>query len=244
MTEFSHYISLGSRCYTALDLDTMDLRDTSSPFDWLISDWYGVERALKSDFADFLLYENMSQCKQHRAWYCDVVYHFEFRHDFTPFRSLKSQLKKISNKYQRRIERFRKDICEPTMFIRYIETDKELKYIDDHYSSILALIKRSQINNEIVFVSHLPDVIKIKGGFYVQNAASYSTHPIQDCPELKEYLCSITYRKKEDNARNRSQRKQRRHPKLLRISLWWKKYKMKYFPKYKHRKQYTAFPIE
>lgn len=244
MNEFSHIISLGSRCYTAMDLSSLDLRDTSSPFDWLVSDWYGVERALKSDFADFLLYENMSQCKQHRGWYCDENYHFEYRHDFTPFRSLKSQLNRISNKYQRRIKRFRKNICDPTLFVRYIETETELKYITDHYSSILTLIKRSQSDNEIVFVSHLPGVSKINDGFYVQTESSYSVHPIQDCTELREYLCSFPYEKKNENARFRLQKKNQYHPKLMKHSLRWQKMKMKYFPKYTHRKQYTAFLIE
>lgn len=239
MTEFSHVISLGARCYTALDLELLNLRDTSSPFDWLLSSWRGVEKAFTFDFDMFLELENLIQCKQHAGWYLDEAYHFEFRHDFSPYRPLKSQYKKVSEKYQRRISRFLNNICEPTLFIRYIETDTELQYISENYSSIVSSIKRRQTANEIIFVSHLAGVSDIQGGYYVQTTSSYSVHPITDCPELKAYLISLPYGKRQENAVNRQQRIHRKSPCCLKLVRWVKIFKMKYFPRYHFMKQYS-----
>jgi len=44
-----HYISLGYFCSIAMDLEKLGLRTESSPFDWLISDFEGVIRALLDD---------------------------------------------------------------------------------------------------------------------------------------------------------------------------------------------------
>ena len=55
MTEFRHFISLGSFCSVALDLEALGLREASMPFDWNIDlRFEGVIDCIEKGFAHFL----------------------------------------------------------------------------------------------------------------------------------------------------------------------------------------------
>lgn len=157
MDKYKHFISLGFFCSVALELERIGLRDCSSPFDWCISEWEGVERAIDTHFKDFLMYENMYQDRKKRKNYMDVEYGISFFHDFNDYKPLKMQMKKVKQKYNRRIERFYKNIQEPTLFIRYISSEseaREIDYLEDNYEEILNKLKSYNENNNIIFIAN------------------------------------------------------------------------------------------
>lgn len=155
------YISLGYFCSVAIELEKLGLRNESSPFDWVISDFEGVIMAMQEHFVDFLSYKYLFQKKSNHAIYKNTKYNISFFHDFNKYESLKKQLPKVQEKYNRRINRFYKSITEPTLFIRYISDEKkiegkskELIWIEENYDYILGVIKSFNEHNEIIFIAN------------------------------------------------------------------------------------------
>ena len=101
-----HYISLGYFCSVASELEYLGLRNESSPFDWLISDFEGVVMSIQNNFEDFLGYDYLVQNRQCPAYYLNTKYKMQFFHDFSSYKSLQKQLPLVQKKYQRRINRF------------------------------------------------------------------------------------------------------------------------------------------
>ena len=156
-----HYISLGYFCSVASDLEKLGLRECSSPFDWLISDFEGVMLAIQEHCVDFLEYRYLSQDQKRHHVYKNTKYNIKFCHDFSKYKSLQEQLPNIRKKYNRRIERFFDAITTPTCFIRYVSDEKtidgkssELVYIENNYDKILDIIKVFNKENEIIFIAN------------------------------------------------------------------------------------------
>ncbi len=87
----------------------------------------------------------------------DMEYGIAFFHDFNNYQPLRRQLKKVKQKYNRRIERFYKNIQEPTLFIRYISSEngsEEIKYLEKHYEEIIDKLRKYNENNDIIFVAN------------------------------------------------------------------------------------------
>lgn len=121
INEFKHFVSLGANCYVAEDLKKLGLRNCSYPFDWLFfTDFECTVSLIENDFKDFLSYNALMQHDDNKNRYYNSIYRFSFFHDFNKYESLKAQLPFVSEKYNRRINRFKKDIREPTLFFRYI----------------------------------------------------------------------------------------------------------------------------
>lgn len=123
---FTHFISLGYFCGVARDLEKMGLRSVSLPFDWCISDYQGVIKAIEDKFELFLERDYLVQDKVSRNHYLNTIYNIWFYHDFSEYKSLDEQMDQVREKYSRRIKRFLKDIQSPTLFIRYISNEKKL----------------------------------------------------------------------------------------------------------------------
>ena len=156
-----NYISLGYFCSVAMELERMGLRNESSPFDWVISDFEGVITVIENHFKDFLNYDDLSQNKNSREVYKNTKYNIRFYHDFDKYISLNEQLPMVQEKYTRRIERFYRVIESPTLFIRYIsdrecdeEKSKELIWIENNYDKIISLIKSFNKDNDILFIAN------------------------------------------------------------------------------------------
>lgn len=154
--EYKHFVSLGANCYVAQDLKSLGLRNCSYPFDWLFTDDFsGVISAIENDYIDVLSYDVLYQHQDHRARYYNDKYCFSFFHDFSKYQSLKKQISSVQTKYNRRISRFKKDICEPTVFFRYIISKKDVEFITDNYEKIDSLIKSFCSSNKIIYISHI-----------------------------------------------------------------------------------------
>ena len=212
-----NFVSLGFFCSIAMDLEKMGLRDTSSPFDWVISDFEMIIYGLQHKFANFLNYDNLFQLKNDKNVYYDNFYKTYFYHDFNKYKSLKEQYKNVQFKYSRRINRFYKTICEPTIFIRYISPkcdadgkNIEINYLEKNLSKIIALIKSFNDNNEIIFISDL-QCISSKINIYkvpIDENDTVCRTPIITNKELSSRLLSLADNSKRSKNLSRYKKKQ------------------------------------
>lgn len=154
MTKYKNVISLGFFCSTALEMERIGLREFSGPFDWVISDFDKVLELIKNKFEGFLDEKYLYQKKVNPSHYVNIKYNIRFFHDFDKYKSLKDQICSVKKKYSRRIERFYKRICEPTLFIRYIYDENECKFIEQNSSEICTFLKSFNKDNEIIFIAN------------------------------------------------------------------------------------------
>ena len=173
---FDNYISLGARCYVAHCMSKHGLRSFSGPFDWCTSDFFeGVIPLLETDFKEFMLYKNLKVSEEYgEKVFDDLKYKINYPHDVK--KSLKEDYDGIYEKYQRRIERFRAEIRNPTCFIRGVKSIEELISIQENGERITQVIKKHP-NNEIVFI--IPNFvyesypIKLNFRYFVVDAVNY-----------------------------------------------------------------------
>lgn len=108
------FVSLGSHCEIAVQLNENALRKKAYPFDWLMSCNHNqLISLLKNDFAFFLDEQFLFQHPTYNYVIENSKYEIEFRHDW-PFSDLvcndfrlREQLDEMHTKYTRRINRFR-----------------------------------------------------------------------------------------------------------------------------------------
>ncbi len=203
MEKYKHIISLGFFCSVSSELERLGLRDSSYPFDWLISSFDGVLELIDNGFKEFLCMDFMQQYSNNPSFYINKKYNIHFYHDFDKFKKCEEQIEDINNKYRRRINRFYKSIQEPTLFIRYIKDQKESDYIELKYNDILSRLRRYNVNNDIIFVSNDTIVISNLEIFKVtaDNNDTVAKVFLEKNSDLKEYLCSGIYnnQKRETN---------------------------------------------
>lgn len=150
--QYKYVISLGHFCSPALTIESLGLRDSSMPFDWLIEPWESVEKLINNHFDGFLESSNMLQDAKNRNYYFDAKYKIWFCHDFNGYHSLNEQINAVVEKYQRRIVKFYASIVEPTLFIRYIEGINELTYLEKNYDYVMAMLQQFNVANNIIFI--------------------------------------------------------------------------------------------
>ncbi|MEK1310394.1 hypothetical protein HCY59_09550 [Limosilactobacillus fermentum] len=191
---YKNYISLGYFCNVASDLEELGLRNTSSPFDWNISLFEGVIKAIDNEFDEFMMYDNIVQSEKYRQNYYDPKYKMWFFHDFNKYEPLKKQYSKVKEKYDRRILRFLNNINEPTLFFRYIFNEpgfeSELNWIEKNYAYIEKVIKKHNTKNRIIYIGDELTHSDIVSIFNVQKDKDdlVSRHPIINNIELKKII--------------------------------------------------------
>lgn len=154
-SKYKHFISLGGNCYVAEDLEHIGLRDCSYPFDWLFSaDFSGVVLAIEECFKDLTTEHLLFQHKNNRSRYYNQKYKFSFFHDFNKYLPLSKQLVEVKTKYERRAERFLKDISEPTVFFRYVISKNDYDYIIAEGNQIEQMLKSFCPENRIIYLVH------------------------------------------------------------------------------------------
>ena len=208
---YSHIISLGFFCSVALETERAGLRDSSMPFDWLISSWKGVEELIGNSFEDFLEYDLLVQNSEQLQQYKNTKYNVQFFHDFNKYESLSKQLPECSAKYKRRIEKFYENIKKPTLFIRYIETLKELRYIEENISKIQELLKKFNKSNHIIFIANNEIKSNIIEIFNVEKDENDSVcrKPLEQNRQLYEYLINSYDKKKITHNKSVYEKKQK-----------------------------------
>lgn len=249
-TNYKHYISLGSFCSVALELERIGLRETSSPFDWLLADFEGVVKAIDTHFENWLKYDNLLQNKDYHEQYKDGFYKCQFYHDFNKTEPLEKQLFEVQKKYKRRIDRFYEMINEPTLFLRYINDkrlddgrNEELLYIEENYAKIMKLLKSFNASNDIIFIANtgvtsnaikIYNVEKDKGDLVARVF-------LEKNEELKKKLCDCDYEKRQINLKvyRKKKRKEKRDEVIKKINIFNKSKKTN-SDEYIHNRQYIS----
>lgn len=218
--KFKNFISLGYFCEVAKDLELLGLHNTSSPFDWVISDFEKNIILINNKFNNFMLKNNLEQSINDRNHYCDVKYNFYFFHDFSQFKSLDKQYDIVHEKYERRINRFFENITKPTLFVRYISDElknstgkaKELRYIEDNYDYIINTLKKYNSQNEIIFIAN-NEVTSSKVKIY-NVTKDYndivSRHPIINSHELLNLFSKFQVPNQKNNIKRAQQKYKKR----------------------------------
>lgn len=149
-SRYANCISLGWYCGTASSMSRYGLRNHSGPFDWYFSDLKSVLKLMETDFYDFMKKENLYIDADNPKIFHDKKYGFLCNHDIQ--NDFETEYEEIYQKYIRRVKRFLQDVRQPTLFIRAVRSDKEISYIEENTKYIYEIIKRSNSDNEIVFL--------------------------------------------------------------------------------------------
>lgn len=249
-SEYTNYISLGYFCSVAQELERTGFRCASYPFDWLISDFKGIIGAIKNNFEDFLTYDFLCQNITDRSHYRNTKIGVSFFHDFDKYRSLEKQLPSVQEKYNRRINRFYHDICQPTLFIRYISDEKkennrsaELQWIENNYEEIMRIIKSYNPNNAIIWIANegvTSDIIDVYHVIPDDNDI-VARKPFQKNNQLMTLFDSLPYDKKEENLRRFYAKTNSKNGIFYKFrKKIGQKRKMMFCKEYVHNKQYES----
>jgi len=128
--------------------------------------------------------------KKHPAYYRNVALNIDFYHDFSMYKSIDKQFEAFKTKYERRISRFYKDICEPTLFLRYV-TSYDVEYIESNHEKIEALLKSFNPQNKLIYIQNKGESAITKGQAYVvekDEGDSVARQFLKKAPELLSYL--------------------------------------------------------
>lgn len=245
---YVNFISLGWFCAMARALEETGLRTQSSPFDWCISSWYGVEKAISTHFEGYLDEDNLSQEIEERNHYRNDIYGIAFYHDFDQFHPLHEQLPAVKQKYERRIHNFYENINRPTMFFRYICTDDgydEWNYVMSNYHRIIKLIKSFNSNNDIVFLYKRTDGfdtlnrVKVTNGIHLIPVEA-GGRLVQNCEEFSEFLKGFSIPGQQDNIARYKKKQKRKNSISTRLkSKITYQFNIKKYGSYIHSKTYN-----
>jgi Putative papain-like cysteine peptidase (DUF1796). len=195
MEVYKHVISLGFFCSVASELERIGLRDSSYPFDWLITGMDGILQLMDNEFSDFLCPDLLQQYTTNPSHFVNRKYNIHFLHDFDDYKKYEDQLDHVQQKYQRRIQRFYESISEPTLFVRYIMNQEECNYLELRLADVQNKLKRFNPLNSIAFISNDTimncnmQIYKVKADQNDQVARRF----LDKNRELKQFLCSELY---------------------------------------------------
>lgn len=148
--QYQYCVSLGWFCATASALQRYGLRSSAGPFDWMISDFDSVLQVMENNFCDYMSKENLREKEDNINVIVDTKYGFEYPHDIRT--NLEEDYPEIYKRYQRRIDRFRNETQRKSLFFRVVKSDEEIEYIIKNKEYIYSVIKKGNIENEIIFI--------------------------------------------------------------------------------------------
>lgn len=163
---FSTFISLGYFCGVASSMGKLGIRDSSYPFDWVVSQFYGILHFLDSDFEDFLCRDHLVEDGNR---FHDIKWKIDFIHDGSISKA--EEYKKICVKYERRIERFREVLQNGSVcFIRAVRDQMEIQWIIENVEYITKVMSKFP-NSKIIFLLHrgMGKVASFPFSFYMIN---------------------------------------------------------------------------
>lgn len=224
---YQNFISLGYFCEVAQDLEKMGLRNTSSPFDWCITNFAKNIELIENRFDDFMNYDNLAQSVNEPNHYLDTKYNDYFFHDFNQYDPLPNQYEAVKAKYDRRIKRFLKNIEQPTLFVRYISNEKktpdgqsaELTWIETNYEYVQRVLKSYNAENEVIFIGDMDtksDKIKVYN-VAIDEGDVVSRSPIYNNGELLPLMTSFHIDGQEANQRRFEAKQARKHSLKTRV---------------------------
>ena len=149
---FKNYISLGWFCGPAASLENLGFRTASGPFDWYISEFRGVIDVIENNFENFLIFENLVKHIDSKYYFEDKKHGFLYNHESGIEEKQDYKYYMIKKKYQRRCDRFLKNIQEPTCLFRAIKDIDEIAYINENHKEIDKLFKRFNVENKVIYI--------------------------------------------------------------------------------------------
>lgn len=249
--QFEHVISLGGSCGVAMAIEQAGMRDGAYPFDWVMSSWTSVEQSLRYGFDDWFVIDDMYQSIDQAEVYRNRKYEIRFFHDFNGYESLDKQIAHVQEKYQRRVSRFHKSIQEPCLFIRKIasfKSDEDLKYMENHWQDIKAMLKSYNPANELLLIIYKEQLKTITNEDILSNAfcvaaADESVSAIVSCGNDKvsliDYLHDLNYAGDRDSNMLFFQKKQEKK-KLKFVDAFFRKIRNLLNKDYRHHQRYRG----
>lgn len=151
LKQFENCISLGSNCVMSTFMCRTGLHSFDAPFDWVYTqNFSSIIKLIDNNFIDFLNKENLEKatvyCTNDMYSFQDKKYNISFYHDFC------RTYEEVKEKYDRRIDTFLKKIKSPTCFFRIFDDENEVDYINNNQEYIKKIIKKHNINNEVIFL--------------------------------------------------------------------------------------------
>lgn len=107
----------------------------------------------------------------------------------------------VYKKYKRRIHRFYQSIKKPSLFLRYIESQDELEWIERNYDRIISLLKSFNDNNSIIWIANdeiCSEQLKIYNVEKDKND-SVARNFLDANKDLKNYLEMLDYKERVSN---------------------------------------------
>lgn len=136
-------VSLGYNCIAADQLQRSQIRAYAYPFDWVITPWESLYKALNNWFKDFLLRENLMPHGRHLVM--DRLYNIDYWHDFDwqylgdfSFETMHNFLDKQGNRYPQGIDKLL-DIYFPEVKEKYNRRVDRFKALSQHNDPVLFL---------------------------------------------------------------------------------------------------------
>ena len=170
--DFDYIISLGFFCGVAQEIERRGFRDESFPFDWVISNLNTVNKLIENKFdklfdLDYLYKNDESQnVIRHKN------YKFDIHHDFDKERGIEEQLKFVSQKYERRINRFYEVLNAENkiLFVCYVKdsNQEEVQRLIDTLNKfeckykIIIIKNEDAISNLTIENNHILHVFNVK----------------------------------------------------------------------------------
>jgi hypothetical protein len=164
---YRHVISLGYFCSTALELQRYGLRDGSYPLDWNITPIRSMLAMIESGFEGFL---ELDRLRVEPGRVVDTGSGIFVYNDFDLARPIPEQYEVVHARYAHRIERFRRAIMQPTLFVRYMDNLDEFAYLDENMAAVLALLRQTNPLNHLFLVGNA-DLPATCGGLQVYTVA-------------------------------------------------------------------------
>ena len=152
MKKYSYKIvSLGTSCYTRFTLGRYGLKpfkfegEESHPFDLAIHPISTIIHCIKSDFDKYL---DLSYISQNKLWFYHNLYNISFVHED----DLNGNLKLFIERYEKRINNFRKLYLSkiPIFFIMF-EDESNITY--DEYKQLIDSLKLRFINYKFIYLT-------------------------------------------------------------------------------------------
>ncbi|GEM_PF-3846054 len=154
-------ISLGGNCAPAQQFKMKKLSEAFFPFDWCITEFESIYKALETDFKDYIKLENLRTLEliklSDNRVFRDTHYKIIYPHDFSPDNEPLHDYEFVRNKYYRRIDRFYQTLAlgEKVYFFRTGITKKEAIQLNN-----LITKKFPTLNYALVVISDTQDFKK------------------------------------------------------------------------------------
>jgi hypothetical protein len=148
------YISLGSNCSIAYQLNKYGLRKTSYPFDWCCLNINQLINVLENDFEDFENFTIKKLSDQHLemdsnkpTYIITNKYGVKMAHELCEG----GDVEEMKGKIKRRIIRMKND--EPKIFIRIELNNLTQKNFEEKYTKLIKILDKKYPNFKLIIIS-------------------------------------------------------------------------------------------